>query len=70
MSEKNKKVEAFILSSLPSNYSAMCAKAYATGIDWADQHGREIDKGLQRLRKAGKITFERKGKLTIWSSAA
>lgn len=65
MSDKNAEVEAYILSSLPATFSSLWQTKESEGVDWY----REVDKGLQRLRKRGAIQFRREGRATIWEIA-
>lgn len=55
-------VERFILANLPSTYGHLCS-----AFQDRDNYSREIDKGLQRLRRRGVIAFQREGKQVIWS---
>lgn len=56
----NDAIEAEVIKRLPATYGQLCA-ALGTKED------RKIDAALQRLKRRGKIEFERRGRLTIWS---
>jgi hypothetical protein len=55
-------MDAFILDNLPGTFSRLCGRAG----ERSDAAYRPIDRGLQRLRKQGKITFDRKGRDCVW----
>lgn len=55
----NSEVEQFILNSLPVTFGALSRNA---PLGWY----RPIDAGLQRLKRAGKITFYRSGRDCVW----
>ena len=59
----NAMVEKFILARLPSTYSGLVLAADRHGHpDW----DREIDKGLQRLRRRDVIFYQRMGRIVTW----
>ena len=65
------KIEARMLNGEPFTFSGLCQdflaerRAMATPDD-----GTLIDRTIQKLRKAGKITGERKGRKFIWRAAS
>ena len=57
----NATIEAEVLKRLPATYGQLCLALGA-------KEDRKIDAALQRLKRRGKITFERKGRHTTWST--
>ena len=58
------KIEDFIMARLPATYGRLCAELCKSEGDYA---WRMIDRGLQRLRKRGAISFVRTGNKITWS---
>lgn len=60
-------IDAFILSVLPASASQISSHfRTSTGIASARYPRNAIDRGLQRLRIAGRIKFYRDGFKVIW----
>lgn len=57
-------VNDYILRELPATFQSLVQRKLSQGQDWY----RPIDRGLQRLRKKGVISFRREGRATVWSS--
>lgn len=57
-------VDAYILAELPASFQSLVQRKLVHDIDWY----RPIDRGLQRLRKKGLVTFQRQGRFIIWSA--
>lgn len=56
-------LEDYILVSGSNTYAMLCLYFAAD-----ETQAMQIDRTLQKLRRAGKITFERVGKKVIWSA--
>ena len=56
-------LEDYILVSGSNTYAMLCLHFAAD-----ETQAMQIDRTLQKLRRAGKITFERVGKKVIWSA--
>jgi chromosome condensin MukBEF MukE localization factor len=60
----NQEIEARILAKLPQTYGGLVA-ALEQDLNRNDLN-RKVDSTLQRLRRRGAVTFERKGRDAIW----
>lgn len=63
MSEQLTDVESRMLSGEPFTYGELCA-AFTSD----DDRSRTIDRTIQKFRRKGLITFERKGKRIVWTA--
>lgn len=58
---------AKMMNGEPFTYGGLCAwRRKFVGAFQHGDHDRLIDRTIQKLRREGKIAFERKGRLTIW----
>ena len=54
-------VDEYVISNLPATFQSLVQRSPD-----ADAWYRPIDRSLQRLRKAGRVTFDRDGRRIVW----
>lgn len=59
-------MEAAILAALPGTYREIVGVTATNGSRHGPVHELKVDRELQKLRKAGKIAWSRRGREIIW----